>query len=93
MLNPVPGFKVTSAVCKVLNGYTPAGFEPVVKSRAKPAGRRELPPKDFQKLNDCLMVKLMNNDWAARAGEGGAHTTADPRSVRGCTGQPDNRKT
>jgi hypothetical protein len=61
-----------------------------VKSCAKPAERRKLPPKDFQKLNDCLMVKLMNNDWAARAGEGGANTTAAPRSVRGCTGQPED---
>jgi uncharacterized protein YjlB len=30
-------FKVTSEVCHVLNGYTPAGFEQVLKSLAQPA--------------------------------------------------------
>jgi hypothetical protein len=37
-------FKVTSPLCRALNGYTPAGFEQVIIGLAKPAERRELPP-------------------------------------------------
>jgi mannose-6-phosphate isomerase-like protein (cupin superfamily) len=40
----VHSFVVTSDVCHVLNGYTPGGFEQVIKHLAKPAERRELPP-------------------------------------------------
>lgn len=73
------GFKVTSDVCGVLNSYTPAGFEQVVKGVAKPAERRELPPKDFPMLDGHIMSKLVNNYWLAEAVDGWATTTADPR--------------
>jgi len=56
----------------VLNSYTPAGFEQVVKGVEKPAERRELPPKDFPMLDGHLMSKLVNNYWSAEAVDGWA---------------------
>ena len=41
----VHSFYVTSDVCHVLNGYTPGGFEQVIKGLARPAPKRELPPR------------------------------------------------
>jgi mannose-6-phosphate isomerase-like protein (cupin superfamily) len=46
--NTVHAFKVTSKeVCHVLNYYTPAGFEQALVGCARPAARRELPPRDW----------------------------------------------
>ncbi len=60
-------FKVTSEVCHALNGYTPAGFEQVLKGLAQPAERRELPPLDFPKPDKETVDKIFNNFWTVQA--------------------------
>lgn len=75
----VHSFKVTSDVCHVLNGYTPAGFEQVIKSLARPALRRELPPADLPKPAERTLRLIFNNYWTCEAGAGWEQTTADPR--------------
>ena len=66
-------FKVESEVCHVLNGYTPAGFEQVIKGLAQPAERRELPPLDFPKPDQETVDKIFNNYWCAQADVSWAH--------------------
>ncbi|MBV9077615.1 MAG: cupin domain-containing protein [Methylobacteriaceae bacterium] len=78
----VHNFVVTSEMCHVLNGYTPAGFEQVIKHLASPAERRELPPADMPKPDDRTITLIYNNFWSAEAGLGWARTRDDPRSGR-----------
>ena len=56
----VHSFVVTDE-CHVLNGYTPAGFEQVVKNLAVPAKRRELPPEDMPPPDERTKYLLFNN--------------------------------
>lgn len=63
----VHSFKVTSDVAHVLNGYTPAGFEQVIKGLAKPAERRELPPPTDEKPDPEIVAKIFNNYWTVQA--------------------------
>ena len=58
-------FQVASEVGHVLNGYTPGGFEQVIKGLAKPADRRELPPPDFPKPDPRTVELIFNNYWTA----------------------------
>ena len=74
-------FVVTSDVCHVLNGYTPAGFEQVIKHLAKPAERRELPPTDLGPPDERTQRLIYNNYWCCEAEAGWARTTADQRSM------------
>lgn len=60
-------FKVTSEICHVLNGYTPAGFEQVIKGVAQPAQRRELPPTDLPAPDQETVDKIFNNYWTVQA--------------------------
>src|SRR5262249_5454769 len=64
-------FKVTSPVCRALNGYTPAGFEQVIIGIAKPAERRELPPL-MDPPDQITIDKVFNNYWCAEARDGWA---------------------
>ena len=64
-------FKVTSPVCRALNGYTPAGFEQVIIGLAKPAERRELPPL-MDPPDQITIDKVFNNYWCAEARDGWA---------------------
>jgi Cupin domain len=64
-------FKVTSPVCRALNGYTPAGFEQVISGLAKPAERRELPPL-MDPPDQITIDKVFNNYWCAEARDGWA---------------------
>ena len=57
-------FTVTSQLCRALNGYTPAGFEPVIVGLAKPAERRELPPSTAPP-DQTTVDKIFNNCWCA----------------------------
>ena len=57
-------FKVSSPMCRVLNGYTPAGFEQVIIGLATPVERRELPPP-MDAPNQATISKLFNNYWSA----------------------------
>jgi quercetin dioxygenase-like cupin family protein len=59
-------FTVTSQLCRVLNGYTPAGVEQVFIGLAEPAQRRELPPPKG-KPDQVTIDKLFNNYWCAEA--------------------------
>ena len=62
-------FKVTSPVCRALNGYTPAGFEQVIIGLAKPTVRRELPPL-MDPPDQITIDKVFNNYWCAEATAG-----------------------
>ena len=64
-------FKVTSPLCRALNGYTPAGFEQVIIGLAKPAERRELPPL-MDPPDQITIDKVFNNYWCAEARDGWA---------------------
>jgi len=57
----VHSFVVTSDVGHVLNGYTPGGFEQVIKGLATPASRRELPPSDFPPPDARTVERIFNN--------------------------------
>ncbi len=82
----VHSFVVTSDVCHVLNGYTPGGFEQVIKHLAKPAERRELPPDtlpppderddaaDLQQLLDLRSGRRLGADERRSARLKGSHS-------------------
>jgi len=59
----VHSFKVTSAVCHVLIGYTPGGFEQVIKHLAQPAERREWPPDTLAPPDERTLRLMLNNYW------------------------------
>jgi quercetin dioxygenase-like cupin family protein len=62
-------FTVTSPICRVLNGYTPAGFEQVIIGLAQPAEKRELPPPMEGPPDQTMVDKLFNNYWGADAAD------------------------
>ena len=65
----VHSFVVTSDVAHALNGYTPGGFEQVIKNLAHPAAARELPPADFPRPDQRTIDKIFNNYWCAEAAD------------------------
>jgi quercetin dioxygenase-like cupin family protein len=60
-----------NAASHVLNGYTPGGFEQVIKGLGTPAPRRELPPPGLP-FEPRAAAQLMDNFWAASADTGWA---------------------
>ena len=74
---------VVTADAHVLNGYTPGGFEQVIKHLAVPAQRRELPPEDLPPPDERTLRLIFNNYWTCEAGAGGEQTADDPRSLTG----------
>ena len=66
-------FKVESEVSHVLNGYTPAGTEQILKGIGVPAQRCELPPNDFPKPDKETVHKIFNNYWTSQADMPWAH--------------------
>ena len=58
----VHAFKVTSPTCRVLNSFAPAGMEQLIKSLARPADRRELPPKELEE-DPKKIAAFANNYW------------------------------
>jgi hypothetical protein len=52
-----------------LNGYTPGGFEQVIKGLARPAPKRELPPRTDEPAPEDIAAAqfLYSNYWTARA--------------------------
>ena len=75
----IHSFVVTSGA-HVLNGYTPGGFEQVIKHLAVPAPRRELPPADLPSPDERTLRLIFNNYWSCVAGAGWEQMTDDPRS-------------
>lgn len=73
--NTVHAFKVTSPTCRVLNGFTPAGMEQVVKSLGRLAERRELPPQGLDANDAKKLAAFANNYWGVEAEYSFAQTT------------------
>jgi quercetin dioxygenase-like cupin family protein len=66
--NTIHWFKTTKGPCRVLNFYSPAGFEQAIAGSARPAGARTLPPKNFDTATHEQMIQFLNNYWSAQAG-------------------------
>jgi quercetin dioxygenase-like cupin family protein len=56
----------TRSAAHVLNGYTPGGFEQVIKGLGTPAERLEPPPADLG-FEPRAAAQLMDNFWSASA--------------------------
>ena len=57
----VHAFKVTSATCRVLNGFTPAAMDEIITSLARPAANAGLPPPGLDH-DPAILAKFANND-------------------------------
>ncbi len=57
----VHAFKVTSPTCRVLNGFTPAAMDAIIRKVARPAGRRELPPPGLDR-DPAKLKQFADND-------------------------------
>ena len=73
--NTVHAFKVTTPTCRVLNGFTPAGMEQVIKSLGQLTDRRELPPKNLDANDAKKLAAFANNYWGVEAEFAFAQTT------------------
>lgn len=71
----VHAFKVTSPTCRVLNSFSPAGMEQLIKSLARPADRRELPPKGLDDNDPKKIAAFANNYWGMEIEFSVAQTT------------------
>ena len=60
-------FRTTKGPCRVLNLYSPAGFEQVLIGTAKPALTRTLPPKGFDTATHEEMLRFLNNYWSSQS--------------------------
>lgn len=70
----VHSFRVDSETCRLLNGYTPAGFEKVIYTLGVPAEERTLPPKGIdQPIDPAVAGPLF--------AEIGMHAPHDARDV------------
>jgi mannose-6-phosphate isomerase-like protein (cupin superfamily) len=64
--NTVHWFRTTKGPCRVLNFYTPAGFELALAGIAAPAEARTLPPKGYDKQTGAQMGQFLNNYWSSQ---------------------------
>jgi hypothetical protein len=62
-------FEFVTDTCHVLNGYTLGGFEQVIRGLARPAPKRELPPRTEEPAPEDIAAAqfLFSNYWTARA--------------------------
>ena len=78
--------------CHVLNAYTPAGFEQVIKGSATPAAARELPPKDLPAPSEEVFRLFYNNYWCVQADKSWCQpksgVSPGDRLTGGSTGRP-----
>ena len=75
----VHAFRVESETCRLLNGYSPAGFEAMIVEGSVPAERRELPPPGTSKgLGREEMMGLLRKS--------GMHVVDEPDVLR--SGRP-----
>jgi hypothetical protein len=56
-----------TVLCHILNYYSPAGFEQAVIGSARPAERREMPPRGMDPHDSPQVVRYFNNYWVAPA--------------------------
>jgi uncharacterized cupin superfamily protein len=56
----IHAFKVSSEVCRVLNGFTPAAMDAIIREVARPAGQRTLPPKGLDQ-DPAKLERFANN--------------------------------
>ena len=72
----VHSFRVDTATSRILNGYSPAGFEAMILEGGIPAERRELPPVDAgSALDRDAMTALLQRS--------GMHIVDEPDVLRG----------
>ena len=73
----VHSFRVDSETCRLLNGYSPAGFERLIIEGSTPAERRELPPSGTPR-------KAMSPEsMGALLAKAGMHIVDEPDVLRG----------
>ncbi len=58
----VHSFRVDTETARVLNSYTPAGFERMIIEAAQPAETRTLPPKGLPMTADKATVKRLSEE-------------------------------
>ena len=58
----VHSFRVDSETARILNSYTPAGFERMIIETARPAETRTLPPKGLPMTADKDTVKRISDE-------------------------------
>lgn len=57
----IHAFKVTTPSCRLPNGVTPAAMDAIIRSVARPAERRELPPPGLDR-DPAKLAAFANND-------------------------------
>ncbi len=65
--NTVHHFEVKNASAHVLNFYVPGGWETVFPDLARPAEKRELPPKGLDDPQSPKVIQFLTNYWGAPA--------------------------
>ena len=55
-------FRVDTETARILNSYTPAGFERLIIETSQPAGTRTLPPKDLAPAADRETMKRISEE-------------------------------
>ena len=56
----VHDFKVASPTCRVLNGFTPAAMDDIIRQVARPAEKRDLPPTGLDR-DPVKLAAFANN--------------------------------
>ena len=65
--NTIHTFTVTSETARVLNLYSPGGFEAVIPAVSRVAERRELPPPNLDSHDSPKVLQFLNNYWGVPA--------------------------
>ena len=73
----VHSFRVDSETCRLLNGYTPAGFEKVIYTLGMPAKERTLPPKGIDKPMDMAIAGPLFAEIGMHAAPGSSDVLRD----------------
>lgn len=71
----VHSFRVESETCRLLNGYTPGGFEKLIYTLGNPARERTLPPKGIDEPIDMAVAGRV-------FAEIGMHGSSEPDVLR-----------
>ena len=74
----VHSFRVDSDTARILNFYTPAGFEMVVQALGTPAETRTLPPKGLPMTADAAQVQTLFQQYGMHPIDGPDPLRKDP---------------